>query len=723
MVTESHRGREESHSDIDSVVLSNSLWFSVTKTIFVIPLLLLLFLPLYSQDYNIKSITVIEDLIEQIATESEEELDYITLLNDLVYYFDHPLNLNTATFEELERLHFLTDFQIRSLHSYVSENGELLSIYELPLVYGFTEEMARRLEPFVTIEPAGAAVREFEPGKFLDITDHQLFIRTSGVLQERLGYTPIADSLLEENPNARYPGSPVKFYTRYAFRYKDRIRAGYTGEKDAGEEFINGTNSHGFDFNSAYLQVNNTGKLEEFIMGDYQVSFGQGVNTWSGLAFDKSPDAVNIRRKSQGISGFTSANENAFFRGLAATININRFALTGFFSNKHIDANISETDSLTEEPLTFSSFQTSGIHALPRQVEDEDAVRETVIGGNLSCRFEHARLGLSVTHYFFNAELLKGDDPYELFYFYGSKNTNYSLDYYIQSARLSLFGEAGMSSNKGVAIMNGALVDLTSAFSLAFIQRLYQEDYQALYANAFAENTRTVNENGFYMGIVTHPFNKWTFAGYIDAFTFPWLRYNTSSPASGYDWLLQADYHTKEGLNGYARYRRDHIPVRIQTTEPGIDGNGYKTLSRFRFHLDYPVAPGIIFTDRLELSFSRKDNEELKTGYLVYHDILFKPSGLPLLFTIRYAMFDTEGWDPRIYTYEHDILYAFSIPAFYDRGIRAYLNARYSVNKHLDIWLKISNTYWPDRETTGSGLDKIDGNNKTEVRMQVRVRI
>lgn len=733
MVTEDLREFKRITEDITLRLFSFPPWLpacasasagkSVTNKILVIPLFFLLSPTLHSQDYDIRNITVIEDLIEKIARDSEEDLDYTTLFNDLAFYLDHPLNLNTATYEELERLHFLTDFQIQSLHAYISENGNLLSIYELPLVYGFTEELTRRIEPFVTVASGTAGERELESGKFLSQTDHQLFIRTSRVLQKQVGYTSIPDSLLQQNLNARYPGTPVKFYTRYAFRYKDRIRAGYTGDKDAGEEFFTGTNSHGFDFNSAYIQLSNTGRIKEFIAGDYQVSFGQGVNTWSGLAFNKSPDIINLRRKSQGISRFTSTNENAFFRGLAATVDLNRFELTGFLSNKHVDANITETDSLSDEPLTFSSFQTSGIHALPRQVEDEDAIRETVIGGNLTCRFEHARLGFSVSHYFFNAELLRGDDPYEFFSFYGSKNTNYSLDYYIQSSKLSLFGEAGISSNKGLAMMNGALIDLSAPVSLAFIQRMYQKDYQALYADAFAENTETSNENGFYMGILTHPFVNWTFSGYIDAFSFPWLRYNTSAPSSGYDYLLQADYNTNEGLNAYVRYQHNHKPIDIKSEESGIAYTGRKLLSRVRFHFDYPVSPTVTFHDRLELSFSRKDGESLLTGYLIYHDILYKPSGFPVSFAIRYAMFDTEGWDPRIYTYEHDVLYAFSIPALYDRGIRAYLNARYSMNEHFDLWLKISNTYWPDRETIGSGLDEIEGKNRTEVRVQVRVKI
>jgi hypothetical protein len=635
---------------------------------------------------------------------------------------ENPLNLNTATIEELERLHFLTDFQIISLKKYIQDNGELLTIYELPLVYGYTEETAQLIGPFVTF--ASVSVRQSKPGPsgFLQQTDNQLFIRTSKTLQEQAGYADVPDSVISQNPNARYLGSSVKLYSRYAFQYNDRIRAGYTGEKDAGEEFFRGTNSFGFDFNSGYIQLSNTWKIKDLIFGDYQVGFGQGVNTWSGLAFEKSPDVLNLRRKSQGISRYTSTDENVFFRGLAATFNINRFELTGYFSSKKIDANITDPDSLSEEPLTFSSFQTSGIHALPSQIEDEDAIRETVIGGNINCKFENARVGFSATHYFFNGELVEGDDPYEFFSFYGSKNTNFSMDYYAQLSKLSLFGEAGLSTNKGFAILNGAMIDLKPPLTLSVLHRFYQKDYHALYANAFSENSTTSNENGLYLGILAFPFPSWTFSGYLDAFSFPWLRYNNSSPSAGYDWLLQVDYHVKNGLNAYLRYQGNRKPVDISGEGPGIDSTIHKMLSRIRFHFDYPVGPVVTFQERFELSFSKTESESLLKGWLIYHDILFKPARIPVSFVLRYAMFDTDGWDPRIYAYEHDVLYSFSIPAYHDRGIRTYLNVRYTMNKHFDFWLKIADTYYPQEQTIGSGLDEISGKHRTDLRLQVRVK-
>jgi hypothetical protein len=692
------------------------------KRLFILLSGLLIVLRLNSQDLYPSGNTVIEDLIENIARNSEDELDYTALFDDLSYFLENPLNLNTASIDDLERLHFLTDFQIISLKKYIEDNGELLTIYELPLVYGYNEEIARLIGPFVSVENAASRQGKTKSPGFLEQTDNQLFIRTTKILQEQKGYADVPDSVINKNPNNYYLGSQFKLYARYSFEYKDKIRAGYTGEKDAGEEFFRGSNPYGFDFNSGYIQLSNIWKIKDLILGDYQAGFGQGINTWSGLAFEKSPDVLNLRRKSQGISRFTSTNENVFFRGLATTLNFNHLELTGFISSKKIDANITEKDSLSEEPLSFSSLQTSGIHALPGQIEDENAARETVFGGNLNYSFENGRVGLSATHYFLNGELPGGGDPFEFFSFSGSKNTNFSVDYYVQLSKLSLFGEAGISTSKGLAILNGVMIDLKPPLTLSVLHRYYQKDYQALYANAFSENTVTSNENGLYLGIQAFPFPQWSFSGYLDAFSFPWLRYNTSSPSSGYDWLLQTDYSVKGGLNAYVRFQGNSKPVDVSGDGPGIDNTTSRMLSRIRFHICYPVGKVLTFQDRLELSFSKIQGETLLKGFLVYHDIIFRPDKIPISFIIRYAMFDTDGWDPRIYAYENDVLYSFSIPAYYGRGIRTYLNIRYTFNQHFDLWFKIADTYHPQEVTIGSALDEIKGNHKTDLRLQVRIR-
>ncbi|MFC2113514.1 hypothetical protein ACFLTA_09625 [Bacteroidota bacterium] len=85
-------------------------------------------------------------------------------------------------------------------------------------------------------------------------------------------------------------------------------------------------------------------------------------------------------------------------------------------------------------------------------------------------------------------------------------------------------------------------------------------------------------------------------------------------------------------------------------------------------------------------------------------------------------MFDTETYNSRIYTYEHDVLYAFAIPSWYGRGIRTYLNTRWQIGRHVDLWFKYALSWYPDRETISSGLNEIQGHHRQDVNVQMRLR-
>ena len=90
--------------------------------------------------------------------------------------------------------------------------------------------------------------------------------------------------------------------------------------------------------------------------------------------------------------------------------------------------------------------------------------------------------------------------------------------------------------------------------------------------------------------------------------------------------------------------------------------------------------------------------------------------------SFRYAFFDTEAYDNCFYIYEKDVLYAFSIPMYYGKGNRMYANVNYAVNKQLTLWFKIAYTQYFDRETVGSGLETINGNSKTDVKLMARYK-
>ena len=74
----------------------------------------------------------------------------------------------------------------------------------------------------------------------------------------------------------------------------------------------------------------------------------------------------------------------------------------------------------------------------------------------------------------------------------------------------------------------------------------------------------------------------------------------------------------------------------------------------------------------------------------------------------------------RVYAYESDVLYAFSIPAFSGRGQRVYAVARFPLLRGLDAWIKMGVTVYQDKQSVGSGLEQIDSNHIWDSRVLLR---
>ena len=125
---------------------------------------------------------------------------------------------------------------------------------------------------------------------------------------------------------------------------------------------------------------------------------------------------------------------------------------------------------------------------------------------------------------------------------------------------------------------------------------------------------------------------------------------------------------------------------------------------------------------RAELVNYDKEESPFETGYLLYQDVAFKPKSNPFSFTFRYAIFDTKSYNSRIYAYENDVLYSFSIPAYYNRGTRTYLTVKYKIRRGIDFWLRYAITYYDNVDVISSGLEEIQGNHKQEIKAQVRFK-
>ncbi|MNT62510.1 hypothetical protein D3C72_2002360 [compost metagenome] len=105
---------------------------------------------------------------------------------------------------------------------------------------------------------------------------------------------------------------------------------------------------------------------------------------------------------------------------------------------------------------------------------------------------------------------------------------------------------------------------------------------------------------------------------------------------------------------------------------------------------------------------------------MCYQDIFWKSSAGKFQSNIRVAYFDAASYDNRIYAYEQDVLYASGFGMYNTRGWRMYLNLQYRLSRHVQVWAKYAIYYYPERGSIGTGLDQIEGNKKSEVKVQLR---
>lgn len=688
----------------------------MTKKIAAI-LFFLLTLNSFAQTIDNKDENLIEKKLETIAENTEQEVDYIMLVDHLKRYLQQPLNLNTADYNELSELELLDDIQISNLLQHIARHGKLISIYELQSIDRFDLATIRQILPYVKvsgdIDNPKLGFREvFKYGK------SDLFMRYQQVLEEQQGYAP-SDSTT--NPNSRFAGSPMRLYLRYRFTYSNKISIGFTAEKDQGEEFFKGSQTRGFDFYSAHLFLRNFGKMKAFAIGDFQAQFGQGLTFWSGLAFGKTADGISIKRNAMGLRPYTAVDENLFLRGAATTWQFGKIQGTVFFSHKKIDGSVS-IDSTRDEIATITSFLTSGLHRTPSEIARRKTVSETIYGGNLSFISRRLRLGITGVHYVFGTNYQRTDKLYNMYEFSGKQNTNIGIDYNYVFRNFNFFGETALSANGSIASTNGVLLSVDPRLTFVAMYRYFPRNYQAVYANAISENTRIINERATYFGFRAQILKSWNLMGYIDIFKFPWLRYQVDAPSKGYEYLAQLTFMPSKNLEAYLRVRRQLKEINTNDEELAIDYLDEYTITNYRFNITYRISPSFQFRNRVEHCVYERGNDGKEKGWLMYQDITYKALKSPVSLSFRYALFDTETYNARIYAYENDVLYAFSIPAYYYKGSRTYLTLRYNIVRGIDVWLRYAVTFYNNRNVISSGTSQINGSTRSELKAQVRFR-
>lgn len=577
----------------------------------------------------------IDEIVLDIYNAKAEfgEVDFEQLQTDLYALHESPIDLNNTSDEELSQLYFLSPQQIDDILMY-ADRHPFESLYELRMIPSLTDYEIRDLLPFVKITKS----RDHEtttifPKEVFTHADHELLARVDARNIEG------------------YSGDPIYTQLRYRFDYRRRVLFGAQLRRPAGGL------AQDLEY-GAYLQLSDIAPhLHTLVAGNYQASFGQGLVLAPVFHSGKSMYVTSVGQQTNGLRYYSSVDGEGL-HGTGATLRWNRGKTT--------------------------RLDVSALYSMKRA---NDSTWHHLVGANLTLR--HKRLELQLTaieniwsdsiHPYRNAK-------YNQHYFRGRNQGVLGASFRYNHGWFDVFGEfaAAQNQNWGFGTMVGSRFYPTNGVSLVALYRYYSPWFDNALGYAFSETSRINDENGGYIGIELSRWKNWHISGYGDVFYFSGYKYGLGDATKtiGYDALIDIRY------NGITSSRNNdwYISLRARAKQKGISTYAARLTFdwqqggwslRTTADANYVQSYGISLAQDIAYDF---------TQYTLHHT--------PLSIRLRLQGFDAREWNNRIYCYEHDVLYSFSIPAVYGLGGRAYVCLRWQIIPQLALYFRLSETVY-----------------------------
>ena len=605
----------------------------------------------------------LDDIILDIYNAVTElgEVDYEQLQTDLYTLHESPIDLNNTSDEELTQLYFLSPQQIDAILAYAYRHP-FESLYELRLIPELADYEIRDLLPFVYINRDALNSETINTDA---LYAKEIFAKAHHELLTRID---------ARNIEAYEGTDPIYTQFRYRFDFRRRVTFGVQLRRPAG----------GFARDlqyGAYLQLNKiTPHLHTLVAGNFQASFGQGLVLAPVFHTGKSMYVTSVGQQREGLRYYSSVDGQGL-HGAGATLRwewnkTTRLDVSALYSMRHAN----------------------------------DSTWHHLLGANLTLR--HKKLQVELTaienlwsdsiHPYTNAK-------YNRHYFRGRNQAVIGASFRYNHGWFDMFGEIATAQNHqitndqspitkshwGFGTIIGSRFYPTNGFSLLALYRYYSPYFDNALGYAFSETSRLGDENGGYLGFDITRLRNWRFIGYGDIFYFSGYKYGLGDATRtlGYDAMAEIQYSWSkhpsfQGGDG------GRLSLRLRARQKG-DAT-YSTRAQFDWAQGSwslrTTAEANIIPSKLSTL-----NSQLTYGFTIFQDISYSlplREGRGLGLRLRLQGFDAREWANRIYTYEHDVLYAYSIPAVYGLGGRAYLCLRWQIIPQLALYFRASETVY-----------------------------
>ena len=622
-------------------------------------------------------------LISSLGAQTGDEADqYINNLIDEEEFIPRitpeitiPIDINRADDEDLSRIPFLTDKQIRI----IAENRPFRTFSELAKIIG--TDSLKLIRPFIDLNKAEPLFRA------------RALCRISGSSPVSKGYL-----------TGKYTGSPFDIYNCTEIHYRSIFSAGILSQKDAGE-------TDPVDHLSGYISARFLEDRIRIVLGNFRASAGTGL-VISG-PYDQNSGIINIKKSHESsinLRPFLSAQESPGFYGLGLLTEISGISALLFYSYAFLDPLIDSESGL------IYGFKSTGLHRTENESYGRNDLSQSTAGICFTFPISaqpFLESGFCLLHTKFDPCVVfdrrsRSESMLQRNYYHFSGNRADNLSFFLRlrSMETQFDGELALSRPGKYACQ------VRGGFSTDDLQTgiLFWHLEPDFYAPSGRISGSTIgfpaNSRGIRISLSVFPYLhttigvSWTLEKNL--FRTPTVQF----PPSRRKFVSQIEYPYDRRGKLIIRYQHDRIYA-----EPDRQ--------KFRIHLLERISPDLRLQSRIE--FSTNSNWGAETGFLIFQDFQWQIFSFLRLGT-RISFFHTWNYDLRIYEFENDVPGVLRTVPDYGSGNKWYIIVRLDPAENFTFWMKIKRIIMDDTSSIGSGDDATAGDHRQEFRLQIGFR-
>lgn len=613
-----------------------------------------------------------------------------------------PMNINTATVEELSDIPGLTLDQIDEIIRHRDRYGGFTILEELSMIPSISARQRLFICHFLVAQPV-------EKGEWYSKENlKKILAGGRGEVTTNLGI-PLYS---RKGDREGYLGDKYKYSTKLTGKFSEHIKYGLIGAKDAGEPFLSNGNGKGFDFYSFFVNVNGLGRIKSLVLGRYRVRMGLGLVQNGNFSFGKQMMLSSVSRPATRITGHSTRSDANYLQGAAAVVDLGKkggdgkVTLSAFYSYRHIDATLGDSGAV-------KTIVTSGYHRTEGEMNRKHNTAEACGGIGIAYDRGCWHVGVNGVYDWYNRTLKPDDGAIFRRYFpRGNAFWNVSADYGYVTPTFSLYGETATGDCGALATLNIMKIKLHDDLAVTGVQRFYSYKYYALHANAFSDGGEVNNENGMYVGLLWRAGRHFSLNAYTDISYHPWMKYLTGNSSYAWDNSLSGTFERKSRTYTI-RYR-----MRLKQRDNAAKSALYDRYEH-RLRLVMESSGNVVsLRSQADMSYVALETSGSFGWMLSQMCTISLPKDVEL--SAMMAYFNTKDYDSRLYTYERKMPGAFSMPSFYGKGVRFSALCKAKLSDSFFLTARLGFSKYFDRDVISSSLRQIDASYQTDIDLMAR---